>query len=197
MQPHAYIFVGHSGAGKGTQVALLKEKIKAHHPETDIFHLETGALFRRFSTDTTYTASKTAALMGQGKLPPAFIGVHVWSHELVGRYDNEPFVIIDGTPRVAIEVPLLLSAAAFYNWEVYVIALEVSDAWALDRLVARGRDDDRDEQERTERMRWFHSNVVPAITLLQHSPDVHYERINGERPIEVVHADICARLGFA
>lgn len=197
MQPHAYIFVGHSGAGKGTQVALLKEKLKARHPETAVFHVETGALFRHFVTDDTYTARTTAALMDQGKLPPAFIGVHVWSHELVGRYNNETFVIIDGTPRVPIEVPVLLSAAAFYTWQVHVIALEVSDTWALERLMARGREDDKDETERTERMHWYHTNVVPAIALLQEDKSVDYMRIDGERPIEDIHADICKHLGLS
>ena len=43
-----FIFIGASGSGKGTQVALLKEYIKKKDPETPIFYVQTGEYFREF-----------------------------------------------------------------------------------------------------------------------------------------------------
>ncbi len=184
----AYVFIGKSGSGKGTQVALLKEKLGT------VFHLETGEVFRSFITSSSYTAGLTKAMMDEGKLPPSFIGIHVWSHELINQYKGEEIVLLDGTPRISEEVPVLLSAAAFYGWNVTVIYLDVSDDWARERLEGRGRSDDRDPHDRDERIAWFHKNVIPAIELLKEKVTVY--TINGERSIEEIHENICNTLGI-
>ncbi len=197
MQKQAYIFIGQSGAGKGTQAALFEEKVKQLYSNEPKLHLETGALFREFSTTDSYTAQETKALMDEGKLPPAFIGIHVWSHELIAQYNGEAFIFIDGTPRVASEVPVLLSAAQFYRWKLHVIFLSVGDAWSNERLIGRGRPDDLDGHDRAERIAWFHANVMPAIELLRSSSDVDFIEINGERTIDEIHTDICQKLGLS
>lgn len=194
MKKQAFIFIGQSGAGKGTQVALLEEKIQSIYKDEEILHLETGTVFRSFIKSDSYTAKKTKEMMDEGKLPPSFIGVHVWSHELIAKYNGQRFVFLDGTPRIVDEVPILLSAAKFYDWEVHVIYLEVSDGWANDRLVGRNRFDDQDEHERKERISWFHSRVKPGIDILGNSPEVKFLKINGERPIPEIHEEIFSNI---
>ncbi len=196
MEKQAYIFIGQSGAGKGTQAALFEQKVRALYPTEPVLHLETGTIFRSFITTDSYTANLTKVMMGNGLLPPPFIGIHVWSHELIAQYSGQSFVFLDGTPRIAAEVPVLLSAATFYEWNLHVIYLDVGDAWANDRLVGRARADDLDSDDRAERIAWFHSHVVPAVELLEHAPEVHFHRINGERTIEEIHADICEQFGL-
>lgn len=193
---NAYIFIGQSGSGKGTQAALLEQSIRSTHPTSSLLHFETGNIFRSFIQSDSYTAHKTKEVMDQGILPASFIGVHVWSHELINSYDGQEFVIIDGTPRVAEEVPILLSAAKFYGWDTKVIYIEVSDTWANERLIGRGRADDLVEHERTARIRWFHDNVMPAVELLKTSSGVTCITVNGERSIEEIHADICAQINL-
>lgn len=190
MEKHAYIFIGQSGAGKGTQAALFEARLRTQHPEARVLHLETGTMFRSFITSDSYTATHTKALIEDGKLPPSFIGVHVWSHELIASYDGQEFVILDGTPRVIDEVPVLLSAARFYGWKLHVVSLEVSDMWADQRLIGRGRADDTEAHDRAGRIAWFHANVMPAIELLKAAPDVNVVAMNGERTIEDIHEDI-------
>ncbi len=189
-----YLFIGQSGAGKGTQVALLKESILAKDPTTRFLDIETGSKFRDFITGSTYTAGLVRELIAQGKLPPAFLGVHMWSHELMEDYDGTTTVFLDGTPRVADEVPLLLSAAQLYNWTIDVIYVEIGDAWAHDRITGRGREDDSHEEAVGGRIRWFHTSVEPAIELLKQSPLVRFHAINGEQTIEQVHQDIVRSL---
>ncbi len=194
MQKQAYIFIGQSGAGKGTQAALFEQKVRTVHPAAGILHLETGAIFRSFIQSDSYTAHETKALIARGELPPSFIGVHVWSHELIAQYSGQDFVFLDGTPRVIDEAPVLLSAAHFYGWKVNVVYIEVSDAWANERLIGRGRHDDTDETERMGRLAWFHENVMPAVEYLKAAPGVNFLTINGEREIEVIQQDICTQL---
>lgn len=196
MEKAAYIFIGQSGSGKGTQAALLEQSIKASHPDTTLLHFETGTIFRSFIQTDSYTAHKTKEVMDQGMLPASFIGVHVWSHELINSYTGQDVVIIDGTPRVLEEVPILLSAAKFYGWNLQVIYLEVTDTWADERLRGRGRADDVVEHERTARLKWFHDNVMPAVEFLKTSSDCTVHTINGERSIEEIHQDICETLGL-
>jgi adenylate kinase family enzyme len=196
MEKQAYVFIGQSGAGKGTQAVLLEKEIRSRYPDESILHLETGAVFRSFITGSSYTAQETKRIMDDGKLPPPFIGIHVWSHELINQYSGQRFVLIDGTPRISVEVPVLLSAAKFYGWKLTVIYLDVSDAWATARLLDRGRADDREEHDRAGRVAWFHDNVIPAIELLREAPDVQFISINGERPILEIHAEIRGKLGL-
>lgn len=191
MTPRAYIFIGQSGAGKGTQVALLKEKIVAGGRE--VLYLETGKRFRELVTSDKFTARKTKAYMDEGKLPPPFLGIHAWTHFLIEEYDGESDVVMDGTPRVPDEVPVLLSAAGFYGWELHVIVIEVSDEWATERTKGRGRADDTDSRI-WGRVEWFHQSVIPTIELLRDSPLVHFHSVYGEQSIEKVHEDICREL---
>jgi adenylate kinase family enzyme len=189
-----YLFIGQSGAGKGTQIALLKEALLKQDPATKFFVVETGDKFREFITSTTYTAGLTRELMDHGSLPPAFLGVHMWAHELMEGYDGKATVFLDGTPRVAEEVPLLLSAAGLYNWTIDVVYLQTSDEWAYARIKGRGRADDATEHAIMGRIEWFHTKVEPAIELLRASPLVRFHGIQGEQTIEQVHADVLREL---
>ena len=162
-----YLFIGQSGSGKGTQATLLKEKLMKLDPSVTPFYIETGHKFRDMIAADTATAIRTRALIAEGKLPPSFLGVHSWSHELILNYDGVSPIILDGTPRVADEVPLLLSAFRFYGWEVHVLGISVTDEWAYERIRGRGRADDQEEHDIMGRINWFHESVEPAIALLR------------------------------
>ncbi|MFZ4500014.1 MAG: adenylate kinase family protein [Minisyncoccia bacterium] len=191
-----YIFIGRSGAGKGTQVKLLEAKIKQVDPLLATCVIETGKKFRELIASETYTGKKIKEMVEKGELPPPFAGVHMWSHCLIEAYTGSGAVFIDGTPRVPEEVPLLLSAVEFYGWEAHVINLQVSDEWSYEHIKARGRADDAVEEEVWGRIQWFHQSVEPAIALLRESPLITFHDIVGEQTIEAVHADICEILGL-
>jgi len=133
--------------------------------------------------------------MKAGKLPPSFLGIHAWTHFLIEDYDGASHVIIDGTPRVPEEVPIILSAAKFFEWNTHVIFIDVSDEWAHDKMSGRHRADD-DERDIWERIQWYHESVEPTIELLRNSPVVTFHCIHGEQTIDLVHRDICFELGL-
>jgi len=191
-----YIFIGRSGAGKGTQVALLEKKIQVNTPQQPTFIVETGKKFRELVATGSHTAKLVQAIAGKGKLPPPFIGVHMWSHSLIEGYTGHGSVFIDGTPRIPAEVPLLLTAIEFYGFTTHVINLCVSDEWAYTHIKERGRPDDLNDREVWERINWYHESVEPAIAMLRDSSLVTVHDIHGEQTIEKVHADICHELGM-
>lgn len=191
-----YIFVGRSGAGKGTQVALLEKKLKEINPALPIFIVETGKRFRELVDTDTYTGRRLRDIVHTGKLSPSFLGVHMWAQCLVDGYTGKGVVFMDGTPRKNTEVPLLLSAIKFYGWRAHVINLSVSDEWAYDHIKIRGRVDDLVPDEQIwSRIRWFHTSVQPAIEMLRDNPLIQVHDIYGEQTIEAVHNDICYALG--
>ncbi len=196
MQKGVYIFIGQSGSGKGTQVDLLKKKILSLDPGAKVFDLETGEIFRELIKGDTYTGKLTKELIDSGKLPPSFLGVHAWSHSIIYNYTGDEYVFIDGTPRVAEEVPALCSVFEFFNWHPHIINIEVSDEWSYDRLKGRGREDDNNEHKIWGRIQWYHESVVPAIELLKQNDKVVYHSVSGEQTIECVHKDICEELGI-
>lgn len=195
MNKGVYIFIGQSGAGKGTQAALLEEKLKMIDPGCKTFRLETGVAFRSFISKDNYIAKKTRQMIEEGKLPPSFLGVYAWSTMLIENYQGDQHIIVDGTPRIKDEVPELLSAFEFLDLHPRVVNIEVSDEWSYARLKGRGRADDN-EQDIWGRIQWFHESVVPAIDLLRQSERVSYHSVSGEQSIEAVHKDICVALGF-
>jgi adenylate kinase family enzyme len=196
MQKGVYIFIGQSGSGKGTQVDLLKQKILSLDPSAKVFDLETGNIFRELIKGQTYTGKLTREMIDAGKLPPSFLGVHAWSHSIIENYTGEEHVFIDGTPRVAEEVPALCSVFEFFNWCPHIINIEVSDEWSYDRLKGRGREDDNNEKKIWGRIQWYHESVIPAIELLKQNERVIYHSVSGEQSIEAVHKDICEELGL-
>lgn len=194
MKHGVYIFIGHSGSGKGTQVDLLQKKMQSIDPSVGTYHLETGNMFRELIKGESYTAKRTRALMDEGALPPAFLGVHAWSHLLIQDYDGQQHLFIDGTPRMAVEIPALLSALEFYDWYPHVFFIQVGDEWAFEHLMKRGRPDDKDSHDVWNRIQWFHESVIPAIDILKASERVTFHLIQGEQSIQAVHEDICAAL---
>lgn len=194
MQASVFIFTGQSGSGKGTQGRLLEKKLRSFGTEK-ILYLETGEQFRALIKKETFTAQKAKDTMGQGKLPPSFLGIHAWTHILIEEYSGEGHIIIDGTPRVPEEVPVLLNAIKFFNLQIHIINIEVSDEWAHDRMSGRHRADD-DERDIWGRIQWYHESVIPTIELLRESSLVMYHCVSGEQAIERVHRDICVALGF-
>jgi adenylate kinase family enzyme len=196
MNKGVYIFIGQSGAGKGTQVELLKKKIISLDPNAEIFDLETGNIFRELIKGNSYTGRKTKEMIEKGQLPPSFLGIHAWSHSIIEKYNGDQYVFIDGTPRVPEEVPALFSAFEFFDWYPNIINIEVSDEWSYDRLKSRGRADDKDEEEIWGRIQWYHESVVPAIELLKQNERVCFHSVSGEQTIECVHNDICHELGL-
>ena len=133
--------------------------------------------------------------MKTGELQPPFLAIHIWSHLMIEQMDEQKHLIIDGTPRKLEEAMVLDGALQFYKRKnIYILHVNVSRKWSIDRLVGRGRADDKSINEINKRLDWFDTDVIPAIDYLKQNPIYNYVDINGEQTIEEVHKEIIQKI---
>lgn len=124
------IFLGRSGSGKGTQLALLKKKLP-------LVEIDTGGLLRQFIKQKSYLAQKAAKVIAKGDLVPFWLVVNLWLKKIL----NTPLtkgIIFEGSPRSLEEAKILDEAL---NWmgrkNIRVIYLNVSEKEVVRRLSLR------------------------------------------------------------
>jgi adenylate kinase family enzyme len=188
-EPQAFIFIGRSGSGKGTQAELFKKTIE-EKTRAKTLHVETGAFFREFIKKSLYTELLARKVIESGGLMPEAMAIHMWVSYLVDNFTGKENLIFDGAPRKLLEAELLDGVLKFYNIKNYkVIYINVSHDWSKERLMARGRKDDTNEGIE-KRLEWFDKDVMPSINFFKANADCTFVDINGEQTIEEVHKEI-------
>lgn len=196
MNLKTFIFIGRSGSGKGTQADIVQKLLLSANANARVFYLESGAAFREFVERGTYSAKRANDLMEQAIRQPDFLAIWMWAHILLEKLTGAEHLIIDGSPRSLPEAEILDSAMRFYQrMEKYVIYINVSRAWSLERLKARGRADDLTDESILRRMEWFEKDVLPAVNYYRNHSEYHFFEINGEQTIEKVAEDIETAVG--
>lgn len=195
MKPYSFIFFGLSGSGKGTQAKLLIDYLK-NKDKRPVIYLETGAKFREFVTEVSKTAQMTKQIMDQGGLLPEFLPIWIWTEYLVKHFSGEEHMVLDGLARRAHEAPILDSALRFYQRErPFVILINVSKKWAIERLLGRGRSDDN-VSDIEKRVNWYYENVLPSVEYFKTNDFYNFIEINGEQEIEDVFKEIILKTGI-
>lgn len=196
MKPAAFIFIGRSGCGKGTQVELLIEVLKNKDTTREVLYIETGKEFREFIKGSNVTETKSREIYEAGKLQPEFLAVHMWERVLIEKYNGVDHLIFDGTPRKVHEAGVLDSIFGFYGFEKpWVINIEISPDEALKRLLLRKRLDDA-EDDIKKRLEWYEADVAPTVEYYRHNSKYRFLEIDGERSVEDIHKDIVEKLGL-
>ena len=194
MRLQTFIFIGRSGCGKGTQVALLQEYIKKEDNKRYIFYIETGERFRQFIKEHSLSSRLSAEIYKTGSRQPDFIAVWMWAHLLVERMTGEEHIIFDGTPRSLQEAQIIDTAITFYNRQrPHVIYLNISRETSKARMIARHRMDDI-EEEIERRLNWFETDVLPAVEYFRKYPKYNFIELDGNRPVEVVQQELVFRV---
>lgn len=196
MELQTVIFIGRSGAGKGMQSGMLQEYMKKHTPDAPILYIETGAHFREHINDTGHTWDLAREVNERGGRQPDFLAVWIWSHLFIERLHGNEHIVFDGAPRAIEEAKVLDTALSFYGRNnPTVIFLNVSEAWATDRLRARGRADDLNPDVIARRLAYFTKDVAPTIEHYREAEGYHFFEINGEQTPEEVFNDVKKALG--
>jgi len=194
--PRAYIFIGRSGCGKGTQADLLSEFLCDKYKSCRTLHIETGAFLREFIKGDSYTQTLSREIVENGGLMPEAVMVALWEDYLFTNYTGGENLIFDGCPRKLPEAQLLDSAFDFYKVQLPIVFhINVGRDWAVEKLTNRSRKDDNAEAiER--RLKWFDVEVEPTINFYKNNPDYIFIEINGEQRIEEVQKEILQKAGL-
>ena len=191
-RPLSVLFFGPSGAGKGTQLQLLKEFL-ATNSERPVVHIEMGALLRDLVAHGGITGERTDAIISNGGLMPSFVPNYLLTQYLIEHFTGDEHILADGVARRPTQAKAFDDAMAFYGREDYqVVFIELSPEATMERLLLRGRNDDTKEGI-LRRINWYREEVAPLATLFkERGRTVH--TINGEPSIEEVHGEVLQAL---
>ena len=159
------VIFGGPGSGKGTQ----SDKLISHY---NLFHISTGDVLRdhiRRGTDLGNTAN---SYISKGKLIPDDLMVSILEQVLI---DNAQAVadgvIFDGFPRTIPQAEALNEMLQKRGNKVnIVIGLEVPDEELTERLLKRGLESGRSDDNRetiAKRLEVYHSQTAPLKTFYQ------------------------------
>ena len=153
------VIFGAPGSGKGTQSEKLIDRYHLHH-------ISTGEVLRDHIARGTELGRTADAYISQGQLIPDELMLRVLEHEL----DNNPDktaegVIFDGFPRTIPQAQALKEMMKRRGQEIHaVIGLEVPENQLMDRMVLRGKESGRsDDNPETIRKRLavYHKQTQP------------------------------------
>lgn len=177
------VLLGPPGAGKGTQAAILSEKL-------GVPHISTGDLFRANIGQKTALGIEAKSYIDAGNLVPSEITNNMVKAR-VAEPDAANGFLLDGFPRTVDQARALEAILAELNTKLdAVLSFVVDEDVVVERMLSRGRDDDKEEIIRN-RLQVYREETAP---LLDHYKDelVSVEAI-GE--VDEVNSRALAALG--
>ncbi|MBW2231260.1 MAG: adenylate kinase [Deltaproteobacteria bacterium] len=159
MSANQIILLGPPGAGKGTQAALLVDKL-------GIPHISTGDMLRAAVAAGTPVGLKAKAVMDAGQLVSDGIVIEI-AEERLAQDDARKGFILDGFPRTLAQAEALEDVLQKLGYAIdCCLAITVNTEEVVQRLVGRaaieGRADDNEETIR-ERMRVYDDQTAPLL----------------------------------
>jgi adenylate kinase len=174
------VLFGPPGAGKGTQAALLRERL-------GMAHFSTGEEFRRHIASGSELGNRIRAIVESGDLVPDEIVLEVVERAL----DDPAFasgVVFDGFPRTLEQAHALDRMLAERGQKIEsVLTIEVPEEELVRRMLQRGRSDDT-EQVIRERLRVYEERTAPVLDYYARQGKL--QRIAGDMAVEDVHRAI-------
>ena len=193
VNPEVCIFMGKSGCGKGTQVELYKSKLE-EISGLKTLHIETGSLLRDMAKGDSYSAQMVKSVMSAGGLMPESIVICLWTNYLINNFSGKENLVFDGTSRRLFEAEILDRTLKFYDIPKYkVVYINVSNEWATERLLGRGRKDDTREVIES-RLSWFDKDTIPSVNFFKNNKNCDFIDVNGEQTIEQVHDELMKKV---
>jgi len=152
------ILLGPPGSGKGTQAALLRDRL-------DIPHISTGDLLRNAVQQQTELGRKAKSYMDAGDLVPDDLMLGL-IEERLGQADVANGFILDGYPRNLAQAEALDEVLERIGQPVdLALSVTVDEGEIVDRLSKRaideGRSDDTEEVIRN-RLRVYAEQTAPV-----------------------------------
>ncbi len=124
------ILLGLPGAGKGTQAALLAERL-------GLLHISTGDMFRQAAAEGTELGARAQQHMARGELVPDEVTIAMLL-ERIRRPDAAAGIMLDGFPRTIPQAEALDRALVELGRAIdAVLYIQVAEALLVARLTGR------------------------------------------------------------
>lgn len=180
------VIFGGPGSGKGTQSDLLIE-------EYGLFHISTGEVLRDQISRGTELGKIADSFISGGNLIPDDLMISILGKVLDENDDKVANgVIFDGFPRTIDQAKALTTLLEERNMKLnVVIGLEVADEELTKRLIKRGQDSGRsDDNAETikKRLDVYHNQTSPLRDF--YINEGVYAAIEGNGSIADIFADI-------
>jgi adenylate kinase len=159
------IFVGAPGSGKGTQAERLAAHLK-------VLHLSTGEMLREAVDQRTPEGLDAKPYMDRGDLVPDEIILAMVGRRL-GQPDCAAGCLLDGFPRTLPQAEALDKLLAAERLPLAgVLELHVDEEELVQRMIHRGRSDDRPEVIR-QRMETYRQQTAPLLNYYRQQELLH------------------------
>lgn len=183
------VLFGPPGAGKGTQSVKLVERFQ-------LIHLSTGDLLRSEITAGTALGIEAKQLMDKGILVPDEVVIGMIRSKLTSNPQANGF-IFDGFPRTIAQAEALDNLLKELHTSISgMLALEVNDEELIKRLLNRGKDsgrsDDQDESIIANRIKEYNNKTAPLASY--YSARGKYTGVNGIGSLETIFNDLCGSI---
>lgn len=183
------ILFGPPGSGKGTQSEKLIDKY-------GLFHISTGDVLRKQIAEGTELGKIADRYISAGQLIPDELMVDILRHHIESHPEAKNGVIFDGFPRTIPQAEALKNMMEDFSSEIHaVIGLEVEDDELMERLIKRGIDSGRsDDNPETIRKRLdvYHSSTQPLKEYYTKSG--HYRKIKGSGSVNEIFNEISSHV---
>ena len=150
------VILGRQGSGKGTQCAMLVERL-------GIVHVSTGDMLRAAVAAGTELGRQAEAVMNAGELVGDDIMNGIVAERLAEDDIMEHGVILDGFPRTPAQADALQDIFEAQGVELDVaINIDVPLEEVTARMMARGREDDTEEGI-ARRLELYEEQTAPLL----------------------------------
>ncbi|WP_430967190.1 adenylate kinase [Spongiimicrobium sp. 2-473A-2-J] len=181
------VLFGKPGAGKGTQAQFLKDRY-------NLKHISTGDVFRYNIKNGTMLGKKAQEYMDHGDLVPDELTIKMLQDEVEKNPEAGGF-IFDGFPRTTAQAEALDNFLESKGMEINAtIALEASDDVLVERLLERGKQSGRPDDQNGDKIRnrFEEYNQKTAPLRRYYTKQEKFHSVDGIGSIE----EITERLGL-
>lgn len=178
------VIFGAPGSGKGTQSEKLIKEYGLHH-------ISTGELLRGHIAKGTELGRVADEYISKGQLIPDDLMISILASEL-DAHPEVKGVIFDGFPRTIPQAKALKKMLEERGTKVHaVVGLEVDEQELIDRLVKRGKESGRsDDNPETiqARLKVYHAQTSPLRDY--YLEEGNYKAVAGSGSIDDIFANI-------
>lgn len=183
------VVFGAPGSGKGTQSARLID-------EYGLYHISTGELLRDHIARDTALGRVADSYISKGQLIPDDLMIDILEHTLDENPETANGVIFDGFPRTIEQAKALKKMLARRGSKVHaVVGLEVPDEELVDRLLKRGLESGRSDDNLetiNNRLKVYNSQTAPLRDY--YTVEGKYHGVKGSGAIDDIFNAIKAEL---